>query len=244
MADQAGTGFDVLGELHELQTLFRSAADRCPQLRGAFMLDKNGKVVIFTIGRPPEHFDGQIMIEGVSKDEFPAVGDLMMLCRRGGLVLRHCLRAFPQSNDAAMRDFLRANVEPDDQWIGFLCDKMAPYLSVHVAEAHGEKITRAWFDAFGDVSAQAVAWLTNRWLMYGVADDREPLKAPAKRHGGKKGEDEGNGGNGDLAADATPEKKAAIASENVQLFGRGEQPMVKGKRKPALSNAAYDVVCT
>jgi len=40
-----------------------------------------------------------------------------------------------------------------------------------------------------------------------------------------------------------PEIKPGAASEEVQLFGLGERPMVKGKQKPPLSKAAYDVVC-
>ena len=161
---------DVRGELRELQTLFRSAADRCPQLRGAFILDKDGKILVFSIGRPPNHFDGQIVVLGVPKDEDSVLHDLMMLCRRAGLVLRHCFRAFPQPNDAAMRDLLRADGEPEARWIGFLCNKMRPDLSVRVTEERGQKITRAWFDGLADVSARAVAWLTNRWLLYASND--------------------------------------------------------------------------
>jgi hypothetical protein len=40
-----------------------------------------------------------------------------------------------------------------------------------------------------------------------------------------------------------PDIEPVAASEQVQLFGPGEHPMVKGEQKPPLSRAAYDVVC-
>ncbi len=131
------------------------------------MLDKDGKILLVSIGRPPHQLDGQIVLESVPTDELSVSHELAMLCRRGGLVLRHCLRAFPQPNDAAVRDLLRGAGEPEDLWIAFLCYTMRPELATHVTEGRGQKITRAWFDGFADVSARAVAWLINRWLLYG-----------------------------------------------------------------------------
>jgi hypothetical protein len=40
------------------------------------------------------------------------------------------------------------------------------------------------------------------------------------------------------------EVKAVAASKQVQLFGPGQQPIVKGKKKPALTKPRYDVVAT
>jgi hypothetical protein len=167
MVSQSSQPFDVRSELGELQTLFRSAADRFPKFRAAFIVDNDGKLLTYSIGNPPDKFDGQIMIVFGPRNEASGAEDLMALCRRGGLVLRHCLQLFPQPNDAIMRDLLCAEGEPDILWLTFLCDKRKPDLSIYKSEQNEQKITRAWFDHFADVSARAVAWLINRYLQYG-----------------------------------------------------------------------------
>jgi hypothetical protein len=166
MASQANSSVDVRGELRELQTLFRDLVDHDPQQRLGLMLDGAGKILIWSFGKPPDHFDGQIVCTGLTERECAVSHDMMLLCQRGGLVLRHCLPAFSQANDVALLSLLRANGEPETQWISFLCYTMGPYLSTYTTEEGGNKITRAWFDKFADVSVKAVAWLTNRYLKY------------------------------------------------------------------------------
>ncbi len=43
-------------------------------------------------------------------------------------------------------------------------------------------------------------------------------------------------------ADEPPETKPVAASKQVQLYGPGEQPMVKGKLKPTLTTKRYNTV--
>jgi hypothetical protein len=163
---------DVRGELRELQAFFRTASERCPHLRGEFLLDNDGRILLFGIGRPPDHFDGQIMICGVPEDETPVVMDLNLACERAGLLLPHCVSVFP--DNAHMRDLLVAPGDAVHRWIAFLCSRTKNALSTHVTDDEGNRITRAWFDGFADLCANVVGLLLNRWFRYAIPD-RGPM---------------------------------------------------------------------